>query len=129
MRSRPDVRIRTGVEQIPPIFPQFRRGKHGLFTSEARGTREGVEAETAYFQGVSWCCERGLNSRPLPYQGSALPLSYRSSRASPSKCPHSARVCRIGRRARQAATPDGAPRRALGLSAGKGTTRTLKVRT
>jgi hypothetical protein len=25
-----------------------------------------------------WCCERGLNSRPLPYQGSALPLSYRS---------------------------------------------------
>ena len=25
-----------------------------------------------------WCCGRGLNSRPLPYQGSALPLSYRS---------------------------------------------------
>src|SRR5271170_3143918 len=23
-----------------------------------------------------WCCKRGLNSRPLPYQGSALPLSY-----------------------------------------------------
>src|SRR5690606_10476279 len=29
-------------------------------------------------QGKNWCCERGLNSRPLPYQGSALPLSYRS---------------------------------------------------
>ncbi len=27
---------------------------------------------------IKWCCERGLNSRPLPYQGSALPLSYRS---------------------------------------------------
>ncbi len=27
---------------------------------------------------IEWCCERGLNSRPLPYQGSALPLSYRS---------------------------------------------------
>ena len=26
-----------------------------------------------------WCCWRGLNSRPLPYQGSALPLSYNSS--------------------------------------------------
>ena len=26
----------------------------------------------------SWCCWRGLNSRPLPYQGSALPLSYSS---------------------------------------------------
>ena len=25
-----------------------------------------------------WCCWRGLNSRPLPYQGSALPLSYNS---------------------------------------------------
>ncbi len=23
-----------------------------------------------------WCCKRELNSRPLPYQGSALPLSY-----------------------------------------------------
>src|SRR5690606_26975912 len=27
-----------------------------------------------------WCCQRGLNSRPLPYQGSALPLSYGSNR-------------------------------------------------
>jgi len=26
-----------------------------------------------------WCCKRGLNSRPLPYQGSALPLSYCST--------------------------------------------------
>ena len=25
-----------------------------------------------------WCCRRELNSRPLPYQGSALPLSYGS---------------------------------------------------
>ena len=30
------------------------------------------------FNEIEWCCERGLNSRPLPYQGSALPLSYRS---------------------------------------------------
>jgi hypothetical protein len=27
----------------------------------------------------SWCCWRGSNSRPLPYQGSALPLSYSSA--------------------------------------------------
>src|SRR6266849_722448 len=26
----------------------------------------------------SWCCRTGLNCRPLPYQGSALPLSYGS---------------------------------------------------
>ena len=29
-------------------------------------------------RGCGWCCWRGLNSRPLPYQGSALPLSYSS---------------------------------------------------
>ncbi len=29
--------------------------------------------------GLGWCCWRGLNSRPLPYQGSALPLSYNSA--------------------------------------------------
>ena len=27
-------------------------------------------------QKAKWCCKRELNSRPLPYQGSALPLSY-----------------------------------------------------
>jgi hypothetical protein len=27
-----------------------------------------------------WCCRGGSNSRPLPYQGSALPLSYGSMR-------------------------------------------------
>ena len=27
-----------------------------------------------------WCCRRDSNSRPLPYQGSALPLSYGSAR-------------------------------------------------
>ena len=44
-----------------------------------------------------WCCRRGLNSRPLPYQGSALPLSYGSDAHSrragfpttlqPQRCP------------------------------------------
>ena len=29
--------------------------------------------------GLRWCCRRDLNSRPLPYQGSALPLSYGSA--------------------------------------------------
>jgi len=24
---------------------------------------------------AGWCCTTGLNCRPLPYQGSALPLS------------------------------------------------------
>src|SRR6202012_3757476 len=30
------------------------------------------------FYGDIWCCRTGLNCRPLPYQGSALPLSYGS---------------------------------------------------
>ena len=30
------------------------------------------------FLQLFWCCRGGLNSRPLPYQGSALPLSYGS---------------------------------------------------
>ena len=29
-------------------------------------------------QPAVWCCRCGLNARPLPYQGSALPLSYGS---------------------------------------------------
>jgi hypothetical protein len=29
-------------------------------------------------QAICWCCWRGLNSRPPPYQGGALPLSYSS---------------------------------------------------
>ena len=29
--------------------------------------------------GSFWCCRCGLNTRPLPYQGSALPLSYGSN--------------------------------------------------
>jgi hypothetical protein len=36
-----------------------------------------------HLQGLDWCCERGLNSRPLHYQWSALPLSYRSIRSRP----------------------------------------------
>ena len=36
---------------------------------------------TAGNQAVIWCCWRGLNSRPPPYQGGALPLSYSSADA------------------------------------------------
>ena len=32
---------------------------------------------------ISWCCRRDLNSGPLPYQGSALPLSYGSELGAP----------------------------------------------
>src|SRR5205814_443883 len=56
----------------------------GLLTSgESRGVLSPVD---------SWCPWRGLNARPLPYQGSALPLSYmgassRLARISFRSCP------------------------------------------
>ena len=51
------------------------------------GTRRSFQIRVAYSTAPRgrrarplkrWCCWRGLNSRPLPYQGSALPLSYNS---------------------------------------------------
>src|SRR5690606_12144289 len=48
-----------------------------LLTESGRGDDDPSEEAQE-----EWCCERGLNSRPLPYQGSALPLSYRSRPAS-----------------------------------------------
>jgi hypothetical protein len=44
-----------------------------------------------------WCCERGLNSRPLPYQGSALPLSYRSPSAFQTAAPDGAGAAGSGK--------------------------------
>ncbi len=35
--------------------------------------------ELREINSLKWCCRRDLNSRPLPYQGSALPLSYGSA--------------------------------------------------
>ena len=43
--------------------------------------RGDVEVNVCPMDGVKafvWCCRGGLNSRPRPYQGRALPLSYDS---------------------------------------------------
>ena len=52
--------------------------------SEQMPNRPVVGTETSNTPGrwwsLEWCCHRGLNSGPLPYQGSALPLSYGSLR-------------------------------------------------
>jgi hypothetical protein len=39
------------------------------------------------FRAFEWCCRCGLNTRPLPYQGSALPLSYGSNTGAPQPHP------------------------------------------
>ena len=41
---------------------------------------------------IKWCCQRGLNSRPLHYQWSALPLSYGSMQRAQSCWPSTMRV-------------------------------------
>jgi hypothetical protein len=73
---RPErLRKRTGFEECPTH----------AFQADPRLSRRRLKraclapAPLTYCdQGCFWCCRGGLNSRPLPYQGSALPLSYGS---------------------------------------------------
>src|SRR5262249_49844782 len=68
-----------------------RRCERRLPQGDRRIVRLSVEIETkkaaltggflladTFCLGPEWCCRTGLNCRPLPYQGSALPLSYGS---------------------------------------------------
>jgi hypothetical protein len=53
----------------------------GVFPRRLAQSRVSVGGRVSEKRGnprKNWCCGRGLNSRPLPYQGSALPLSYHS---------------------------------------------------
>lgn len=76
-RARPLFRraCARGTRQIAGrhIFRQPRQPRT-IIIEQVKEALEDAPAKTI------WCCERGLNSRPLPYQGSALPLSYRSRR-------------------------------------------------
>ncbi len=72
-----------------------------------------------------WCCERGLNSRPLPYQGSALPLSYRSAGTPKRPLASGSCCCRLPRspatgvrNAADTATSPRAPQAAFRVSTG-----------
>ena len=68
-----------------------------------------------------WCCRGGLNSRPQPYQGCALPLSYGSifAGAGPERAP-------VSRTRRYGCSPAAlsrrlAPSRTAGLGRANGT--------
>ena len=52
---------------------------------------------------ADWCCRKGLNFRPLPYQGSALPLSYGSMVRHGSGSPRTIRATREREMRRNAA--------------------------
>src|ERR1700730_11648494 len=73
----------TGRELTPRIF----HGSTGFprVISRSVPVRFGrpvpsVSAISPPIQSVGWCCRWVSNLRPLPYQGSALPLSYGSVR-------------------------------------------------
>ena len=56
-------------------FIQARRGLAARRQRQQRRTDEKHAHDGTLHEG--WCHGRGLNSRPHPYQGCALPLSYR----------------------------------------------------
>jgi hypothetical protein len=59
---------------------QLERPKEGFLSIRSPRERD-LRREPSTIRMICWCCKRGLNSRPLPYQGSALPLSYCSIRS------------------------------------------------
>ena len=75
---RIDARRYNTTGTISPKIPPASRGIS--LSVRISGVGDKGEGETKALEniGIKWCCEGGLNPRPLPYQGSALPLSYRS---------------------------------------------------
>ncbi len=80
----------------PPIFPlsspclsrgsAFVRGGSRRFACASKG---GIVGVFGGFVGKRWCREEESNLRPRPYQGRALPLSYRGViRANPGATCH-----------------------------------------
>ena len=90
--------------------------------------KHGGKRKTPGVKELGWCCRRGLNSRPLPYQGSALPLSYSSHRPAsyglrPTRSTPIARTCIVARvanlyaeRLRGSDLPHGRRRMGLAIS-------------
>ena len=75
-------------EALFPAFPRLLMRTLDLRASAPQATTPilhvGQPASTSVSMGLQqgasivWCCRTGLNCGPLPYQGSALPLSYGS---------------------------------------------------
>jgi FkbM family methyltransferase len=67
----------VGVNTIRAVAPPAVKPKKPSTCSASRGKSADCWADPECLD--CWCCRRGLNSGPLPYQGSALPLSYGSA--------------------------------------------------
>jgi hypothetical protein len=89
---------REGGDENKPRFnaSETSRNRRVFLQCSARcGEKAGspIEPVTLRCKGFGWCCQRGLNSRPLPYQGSALPLSYGSAPTRRAAYCHSLASC------------------------------------
>ena len=72
--SRSGPRVPVGTRSS--LRPLHRR--RAIETCKTRALSAARMPIRAYFQKMKWCCQTGLNCRPLHYQWSALPLSYGS---------------------------------------------------
>lgn len=61
-----------------PVFPAPSSRRRAKAKSETRGFPAARTLIHVHFWKMEWCCQTGLNCRPLHYQWSALPLSYGS---------------------------------------------------
>jgi hypothetical protein len=99
--SNPCRRMRlpnSRPRELPPaIYRQARLSALG--TSIALSVVSGSDSRCirllVEFSEGRWCCREGLNFRPRPYQGRALPLSYGSARCGD---PSLVRTCPPGKR-------------------------------
>ena len=66
----------TRQEQLSPDFPHFWVGKASVRSQIPHGEKDEAGTQTLVGSGFRWCRRAGLNCRPQPYQGCALPLSY-----------------------------------------------------
>ena len=71
----------SAISVVAFSFSQRRHSQdHGCDTPVYQERRKNLTPfnRLLIVQGKSWCCQTGLNCRPLHYQWSALPLSYGS---------------------------------------------------
>ena len=75
----PPVSQRSSLRRPAPDRPRPRRPVRKQVPTIAQ-TSFAISKLQRRSEELSWCCRTGLNCGPLPYQGSALPLSYGSAR-------------------------------------------------
>ena len=61
-----------------PVFPAPSSLREGQGNEQNSGATCRENADLCVIEPREWCCQTGLNCRPLHYQWSALPLSYGS---------------------------------------------------